>query len=203
MKNIKTIIFDLGGVLLDLNMDKCLKAFANIGFSQFSKYIDPYAQQGFFLLLEQGKITTEEFCEEIRRLSGESTPDAAIIHALEQFAETIPEYKLTMLATLRKQYSVFLLSNCNEITINYLKRAEFNKQGLSINDYFDRLYLSYKMGCTKPDPLIFKKLIADSNIDPKETLFLDDGQANILAASKLGFQTYLVKAKEDFRHLFF
>ena len=203
MKNVKTIIFDLGGVLLDLHLDKCLKAFTNIGFPRFSKYINAYAQQGFFLLLEQGKITTEEFCEEVRRLSGTDTPDTAIIHALEQFAETIPEYKLSLLLELRKRYAVFMLSNCNKITIDYLSRTEFNKQGLAINDYFDRLYLSYKMGYTKPDPLIFKKLIADSNIDPQETLFLDDGQDNILTASKLGFQTYLVKPKEDFRHLFF
>ncbi len=203
MKNIKTIIFDMGGVLLDLHMENCLKAFADIGFPEFSKYIDPYAQQGFFLLLEQGKITGEEFCDEIRRLSGKPITNADIIHALEQFAESIPAYKLTMLLELRKKYQVFMLSNCNDITIDYLKKTEFAKQGLSIDDYFDRLYLSYKMGCTKPDPLIFQKLIADSGIRPEETLFLDDGPKNILTANELGFKTYLVKPQEDFRHLFF
>ena len=203
MKHIKTIIFDMGGVLLDLNTDKCLAAFAKIGFPQFSKYLDPYVQHGFFLDFERGKITSEEFCEEIRRLSGKEISNIDIIHALEQFADGIPAYKLSTLLALRRQYQVFMLSNCNDITISHLMKNDFRQQGLSIDDYFDRLFLSYKMGCTKPGKMIFEKLIEESNINPQETLFLDDGEQNILTGNELGFQTYLVKPKEDFRHLFF
>ena len=95
-----------------------------------------------------------------------------------------------------------MLSNTNPIMFESRIPELFRIQGLNIPDYFDKLYLSYQLGVTKPSPKIFEKIIADSGILPQETLFLDDSQKNIDAARKFGFQTYLVAPRKDFSFIF-
>ena len=95
-----------------------------------------------------------------------------------------------------------MLSNTNPIMFESRIPELFRIQGLNIPDYFDKLYLSYQLGVTKPSPKIFEKIIADSGILPQETLFLDDSQNKIDAARKFGFQTYLVAPREDISFIF-
>ncbi len=203
MNNINTIIFDLGGVLIDLDRDACVKAFEQLGLLDADKYLSAYIQQGIFLELEEGKLSNEEFCNAFRKLSvNKHITDQQIQDGWCKFLLDIPGYKLNMLLELRKKYQVFMLSNTNRMVSDFYTNTLFTKQGLSIDDYFDRRYVSYEIGCVKPGRRIFEHLIADSGIRPQEALFLDDGEKNIMAAKELGFQTYLVAPKEDFRHLF-
>jgi len=203
MHNIKTIIFDLGGVLLDLDMNACVRSFREIGFLDAQKYLGAYIQQGIFLEMEEGKLKNEEFFDRFREMSiNKNITNEQIAESWCKILLDIPDYKLDLLLELRKKHQVFLLSNTNRIVAAHYTQHIFTKQGLSINDYFDRLYSSYEIGIVKPDPKIFQYLIADSGILPQEALFLDDGEQNILAAKELGFHTYHVTPKEDFRHLF-
>ena len=190
MKNIKTIIFDLGGVLMDLDKQKCIEAFEDLGFSDITEY------------LGDGTISATEFRDEVRKHIGEAITDQQIDEAFNRFLVEIPEQKLTLLRQLHKSYRLFMLSNTNPIMIESRIPELFRIQGLNIPDYFDKLYLSYQLGVTKPSPKIFEKIIADSGILPQETLFLDDSQKNIDAARKFGFQTYLVAPREDFSFIF-
>lgn len=95
-----------------------------------------------------------------------------------------------------------MLSNNNEFVFPYIKETLFRADGLVLEDYFDKCYLSYEMHELKPSPAIFERMIADSGVCPETTLFVDDGEKNIRTARDLGFQVYMPGPREDFRHLF-
>ena len=85
---------------------------------------------------------------------------------------------------------------------DWFRNAYFGTNGHNIGDYFDDLFLSFELGMAKPDPQVFHTLIDKCGVVPSETLFLDDGAKNIEVADKLGFKTYFVKPREDFRSVF-
>lgn len=203
MHNIKTIIFDLGGVLVDLDPNVSILGFKELGLLNAHEYLNAYLQKGIFLEMEEGKLREEEFYDKFRELSvNKNITNEQIAEAWCRQLLSLSEYKLDLLLELRKKYKVFLLSNTNRVVAAYYSQHFFTKQGLTIDDYFDQLYVSYKIGCVKPYRGIFEYLIADSGINPQEALFLDDSEKNIITAKELGFQTYLVRPQEDFRHLF-
>lgn len=199
---IKTIIFDLGGVLYDLDRIKCIKALVEIGVTNAGDLLTDYKQSGIFRQIEEGEITDAEFYNEIRQMAKRDVSDFDIKSAWNAFLVEIPIYKLELLAKLKAKYQIFMLSNTNSIHFEDAIPKEFEKSGLSINDYFDRLYLSYEMKTSKPHREIFEKLISDSGIIASEALFIDDSPANIEIANKLGFKTYLARPFEDFSALF-
>lgn len=191
---IKNIIFDLGGVLVGLNRSACIEAFTKIGFPGFDQILNEYLQGGFFLEYEKGEISTDEFRDIIRSYIDpeirESITDLQIYQAMGSFLDIIPQYKLDLIISLKKSYRIFMLSNSNPIAIDVV-RPYFERDGLVLEDYFDKLYLSYQMKMAKPDPEIFKSLLSDSGIKAEETLFIDDSPANIATAANLGFETIL------------
>lgn len=203
MKKIKTILFDLGGVLVDYDRSICIESFKKIGYEDAENLLNPYKQEGIFLKLEEGLIEPSELHQEIRNKTGKNIDAQLIDQALISFLIDIPEYKLTLLTTLKNQgYKIAMLSNTNIIMMNWMRETCFKKQGLTIDDYFDELFLSYELKCVKPHKEIFEKMIALSGMNPKETLFIDDGYQNIKTASTMGFKTYLASEREDFRHIF-
>lgn len=197
---IKNILFDLGGVLVDLNKQACVDAFDAIGYPQAETMLSNYVQSGIFLELEEGHITPEAFYQAI--MAEAPVTKEQIDEAFFKFLEGIPQYKMEMLLELKKKYKILMLSNTNHIMFSWLREAYFGVDGHTIDDYFDELFLSYEMGVAKPNPEIFKILIEKHGIVPSETLFLDDGIKNIEAAAELGFKTYFVQPHEDFRHIF-
>ncbi len=200
MTGVKNILFDLGGVLIDLNKQACVDAFAAIGYPQAGDMLNDYVQSGIFLDLEEGRITPDDFYKAIKAEA--LVTEQMIDEAFFKFLEGIPQYKMDMLLELKKKYNILMLSNTNHIMFSWLREEYFGKNGNTIHDYFDKLFLSYELGVAKPDPEIFRILIEKHGVVPEETLFFDDGIRNIEAAQKLGFKTYFVKPKEDFRHLF-
>ncbi|MDP3453710.1 MAG: HAD family phosphatase [Bacteroidales bacterium] len=197
---IKNIVFDLGGVLVGLNRDACIKAFSNIGFPGFDKILNEYVQGGFFLDYEKGMITTEEFRDIIRGYIEpeirEGITDSQINQAMGSFLDRIPEYKLDLILSLKKSYRIFMLSNTNPIAMDVV-RPYFERDGLLLEDYFEKLYLSFEMMLAKPDPRIFKALIFDSGVKSEETLFIDDSPSNIASAADLNFKTLLFSPEQN------
>jgi putative hydrolase of the HAD superfamily len=202
MKEIKTIIFDFGGVLLDLDMPKCLAAFKDLGFNTIEDYLDPYKQKGLLLDFEEGKISTADFFKELQQIVGNNVSVEDLQNAYLSFFGNIPQFKLDLLLRLRKKYRVLMLSNINFFIYDYCKQTYFEKNGKNINDYFEKVYLSCQVGICKPDRRIFDFMIADASLTPEHCLYIDDGKKNIEAADTLGFVTYHAKPKEDFSHLF-
>jgi glucose-1-phosphatase len=200
-KNITTLIFDFGGVLIDLDINQCILNFNRLGLENVEQYLNNFAQSGFFMQLEKGQISAAEFRNEIRKLTPNKLTDTQIDEAWCSFLLEIPEEKLEMLIELRKKFRVVLLSNTNIIHFPNSEKLLFTNKGRQLSEYFDRCYLSYEMKMAKPDLQIFKNILASENVQPNECLFLDDGLKNTLQAQKLGIQTYLVNEHEDLSFL--
>ena len=197
---IKNIIFDMGGVLLGIDIQACYDEFAALGCPQMNKLIDPYLQSGVFLDLEEGKISPDEFYRKVKETMCPHITDRQIDNALCKMITAPEPYKLDLLGELKaKGYGVYLLSNTNPIMFPRFRDTYFRSRGLTIDAYFDKLFLSYEMKMVKPDPRIFAKVIAGTGINPAETLFIDDGAKNTEAGAKAGLQTYLYTIDEDLR----
>lgn len=201
-KGIKNLIIDLGGVLIDLDRQRCIENFRKLGLPDVEVVLDIYHQQDFFQKYEKGLITSAEFRDVLREKIGKPVTDAQIDDAWNSFLVGIPAAKLDLLLNLRKDYVVYLLSNTNEIHWQWSCRNAFPYKTFRVEDYFEHIYLSFEMNMAKPDAEIFQKVLDDTGIIPAETLFIDDSVANCRAAEALGITTYTPKAGEDWSHLF-
>ncbi len=199
--NITTLIFDMGGVLVNLDLNRCIMNFKKLGLENFEPLMGQFGQKGFFLKFEKGEISIEEFRNELRKLTKQSLTDDQIDHAWCSFLLEIPDQKLEILLKLKKNFRLLLLSNTNPLHIECTVPAEFAKVGKKITDIFDKCYFSYEMGMAKPDAEIFETMLADAKLSAGECLFLDDGPKNINQARELGIQSYLVDPAEDLSFL--
>lgn len=201
-KGIKNLIVDFGGVLIDLDRQRCLENFRELGLPDVEHTLDLYHQQDFFQQYERGLISSADFRNVIREKIGKDVDDARIDAAWNSFLVSIPTYKLDLLLALRKDYVVYLLSNTNEIHWKWSCEHAFPYKTFPVEDYFEHIFLSYEMKMAKPDEEIFRKVLDDAGLDPKETFFIDDSEANCMTARSLGISTYVPKAGEDWSHLF-
>ncbi len=195
--NITTIIFDFGGVLINLDLDRCINRFKELGVRDFEDKLSNFGQKGFFLQFEKGEIGIVEFCDEVQKLTNTPLSHQQIIDAWCLFLVDIPAYKIDILLKLKQSFRLLLLSNTNPLHIEVSAVNEFARYGLKINDVFDKCYYSYEMKMAKPDTEIFEALLHDAKVNPEECLFLDDGFKNIEQAKKLGIHSYLVNVNEE------
>jgi putative hydrolase of the HAD superfamily len=192
----------MGGVLINLDRMEAVKAFEALGFADINNYLGDYGQQGAFLALEEGSISVEQFYDRIRTHIPAAT-DEQIADAFMQFLRGLPVSKLEMLRKLKaKGYRLMLLSNTNPVMFPRICETYFRQEGLTINDYFDDIFLSYELGAIKPDAKIFRMVIERSGVMADETLFIDDSQANLDASVRFGFETYLAPQNQDFSAIF-
>ena len=200
MNIIKNLLFDLGGVIIDINRDRCVKALTALGMEGAEEMLGLYVQSGEFMQLEDGKLSPEQFRDAIRNRikTNRTISDEEIDSALNQFLLGIPAHRLKSLRELRQKYRIYLLSNTNPIMF-YSKIAEsFRAEGFEMCDYFDGQVASFIAKCSKPGREIFEYAIKNLEIAPCETLFLDDSQKNLDTAQILGFKTALVAPGTEF-----
>ena len=195
--SITTLIFDFGGVIINLDLPTCIQNLKKLGTNDIENYLSNFGQKDFFLKFEIGEIGTPDFRNEIRKLTNKTITDAEIDNAWCSFLCDIPSERLELLEKLRKKYRLLLLSNSNPLHVEVSAAIALQGTGKTIRDYFDKCYFSYEMGLTKPDPAIFEALLADAGLEATECLFLDDGPKNIEAAKRLGIQTYFVTQGEN------
>jgi putative hydrolase of the HAD superfamily len=194
---ITTLIFDFGGVIINLDLPQCIENLKKLGVETIESYLSNFGQKEFFLQFEKGEIGIPEFRNEIRKLSNRELSDNEIDAAWCSFLVDIPAERLVLLEKLRNNYKLLLLSNSNPLHVDVSAAIALEGTGKTIRNYFDRCYFSYEMGLTKPNPAIFEALLADAGLEAAECLFLDDGPKNIEAAQTLGIQTYFVTQGEN------
>lgn len=199
---IKNIVFDLGGVLVNLDFDNCLNAFRKAGFQDIEKQVRQFEGEGLFSRFELGKIGPEEFREAVRKETGESLSDRKIDDMWNLMLLDIPREKLDLLLELREHYMVYLLSNTNRIHWDYACEQMFNYRSFRVNDFFEDTFLSFEMHLAKPDKGIYEQMMKEANILPEETFFIDDLEANCRAAAALGIQTRQYHIGENLRSFF-
>lgn len=202
MNAIKNLVFDFGGVIVNLNRNRCIGAFAEIGVDVHEQLTNNYLHKDMFMGLELGQMTAAEFRDAIRLLTPNKLTNRQIDDAWILMLDGAPDYKLEALLELRRTYNVFLLSNTNEIHWHWSEQHIFSYEGHSLPDFFHRIYLSYELHLLKPHAGIFEHVVADAGIRPEESLFIDDALPNCRTAGELGFRTYTPAAREDWRHLF-
>lgn len=202
LDGIKNIIFDFGGVIVDVSREQAVESFKKIGVSNADEIIGTYKQTGIFLELEEGKISRNDFYDALRESSGGNMTNEEIDSAWLGFFLPLQQERVDFLLELRKKYNLFLLSNTNPIVMSWANSPNFTPAGKPLSDYFDKLYLSYQMGVIKPEKIIFEQVIQDANIKPEESLFIDDGKSNVEAGKSCGMRTYQPKEREDYRYIF-
>lgn len=200
--NIKNLVFDLGGVIMDLKRERCVEALEALGMKDAESMLGLYKQTGPFLELEEGKLSAEEFRDAMRAKIDGIVSDEQLDDALNMFLVGIPVNRLHALKKLGEKYKVFMLSNTNPIMFDSKIKECFSIDGLEVNDYFDGLCLSYKAGYSKPDSHIYLYMVEKFGIKPEESIFFDDSQKNLDAAEKIGFKTYLVEPGTEFTEAF-
>ncbi len=187
-ENIKHIIFDLGGVVLNIDFTKTIKAFVDLGIADFDQVFSQYKQNRFFDSLDKGIISSANFYNEMYRfLPSEITKDR-ILSAWNAMLLDFPSDRIQLIKKLRNNYNLFLLSNTNSLHYTVYQEKLRIKEQLELEDLFDKTYFSFKIGMRKPDKEIFEYVLKENNIEAKECLFIDDSKEHIETAEKLGIQ---------------
>lgn len=187
---IKNIIFDLGGVILDIDYHKTISAFQQLGSNNFEKHFNQAKQSGIFDAFETGKMGAKDFVFEIKKMLPNSTSEQEIVCAWNaMLLDFLPE-RIAYLEEIRKYYHIFLYSNINAIHQAFVYNLLDKNYGIEqFNDLFQKTYYSHEFGFRKPHPEGFMKIINDNHLSTTETLFIDDTLQHIEAAAKLGIQT--------------
>ena len=196
---IKDIVFDFGGVLTTIDTDRALARFNELGLANPKDYINSYCQKGPFFALENGDIDAGQFCDELGKLCKRSITYDDAKYAWCGFITEVHESFLEFLQPLRSTCRLSVLSNTNPFIQGWARSPQFTSCGKSLDDYFDMLFLSYCMKCSKPGEEIYRKMLADGGMVAGETLFIDDSDKNLEAAARVGIKTLKVETGEDWR----
>ena len=197
MKNskIKNIIFDLGDVILNIDVPVASKSFAELSGREQAEILELFSQNALFRQFETGELDEAGFRNYVRKiLDFSDLSDEAIDTAWNSLLLDLPPERVELLQKLAKNYRLFLLSNTSSIHITQVNKILEASTGVEkLEDLFETVFLSYEMGLMKPDPKIYQKVLEQAGLEAEETLFLDDNLANIEAASKLGIDTIHVR----------
>ena len=201
-KKIRNIVFDLGGVLVDLDFKAAINGLQEAGFANVKEQLMAFDRGGIFQKFEVGEITADEFRTAIRENSTVTLTDEEVDALWNLMLLEIPREKLELILELRGKYMVYLLSNTNSIHWDYVCKNAFNYRGFRVEDYFEETFLSYEMHLAKPDKAIFEKMLHDANLLAEETLFIDDSEANCKAAEEVGIHAHHYHIGDDLTEIF-
>ena len=165
---IKTIIFDMGGVIITLDPNEALRRFAELGMNDFVKQMDPYTQGGIFGELEEGKLSEEEYRQRLSEICGRTLSYEEIQHS----------------------WMGYMLSNTNPYIADWTDSENWGGEHHAIQDYFDAIYRSFEVKYMKPNENFFRHVLQHERLLPENALFIDDGPRNCAAASELGIRTF-------------
>jgi len=194
IEGIRHIIFDLGGVLLDIDYKQTMHAFEKLGVTNIQSIFDTLQQEKVFDRLDTGELTSEGFITTIRNAAGLDLSDADIVEAWNALLIEFPLRRLQILQQLQLYYDLVLLSNTNGIHEQRFNQILQQSRGIpNIGVFFDKVYFSHRIGMRKPELPIFERVLQDCGFKPEQTLFIDDLSVNTEAAAQLGIRTILLE----------
>jgi epoxide hydrolase-like predicted phosphatase len=185
-RHIKNIIFDFGGVILNLSVNATLRRFSELSGQPVDKVIETYHSRPEFLAYEKGLMTNDEFRASLKSIFGITTLDTELDKCWNLMLGDIPQERIQLLKDLRPKYKTFLLSNTNAIHVECFTAK------VSLEPLFDKVYYSHLMKMRKPDAEIYEFVLNENGIKGEETIFLDDNEANLKGAASVGIQTFHV-----------
>ncbi len=190
IEGIRHIIFDLGGVILNIDYKLTEQAFVEAGIADFPALYSQLRQTDLFDKFETGGIGKAEFISELQKVGPAGITEAQVLAAWNAMLLDFPVRRLQILQQLRLYYDLFLLSNTNEIHEETFNDILMRERGIpNLGVFFDKVYLSHRVGMRKPNKEIFQRVLDDNGLKPEHTLFIDDSPQHIAAAKELGIQT--------------
>ena len=188
---VSAIVFDLGGVLIDLDYDSCVRSFREVlGYERITELLDLSHQKGIYGDMEAGLITADEFRAEVLRESRPGCVPADVDRAMAGLLVGMDPKKVPLLERLAKRYALYGLSNNNEISVARM-HAIYEENGLDWQRVFRKEFISSRMKLLKPSRAIFDAAAAEIGFPPAEILFVDDSQRNVDGARSAGWQAAL------------
>lgn len=192
---IKNIIFDLGGVFLNIDFQLTNQAFIDLGVIQFNEMFTQHFSNPLFELLETGKINEEEFYTAFRKESKTNLNNEQIKQAWNALLLDFPKERIDWLKSISKKYRIFLFSNTNQIHYDsFIEKFGMQHPGEDFDSLFIKAYYSQNLGLRKPYPESFQAILDEQGLQANETLFIDDTIKNVEAAHELGLQTIHLKS---------
>jgi putative hydrolase of the HAD superfamily len=190
--NFDAIIFDLGGVILNINYQKTIEAFKNLGIQNFDALYTQAQQNHLFDKLETGKINEVEFYNGINDLVSIELTSQEILTAWNAMLLDLPEHRVSFLPHIAKSTPIYLLSNTNSIHLTALQNTIGTAYGQKslLEDLFVETFYSHQIGTRKPHAEAFEIIINKCGLNPEKTLFIDDSEQHIVGAKKVGLQTH-------------
>ena len=203
LQKIKTIIFDLGGVIIDLDEAATTRAFADLSGMPVEVLLSAFQQEAFFQDFEKGLINPLVFRDHIRQALNRELDDESIDTAWNAMLGAIKPARIALLDKLKSVFQVMILSNTNAIheeAFHRILKAVAGKDHLQ--HLVHKVYFSHEMGMRKPDAEIYQKVLNNHALNPAETLFLDDKLANLEGAQQCGIQTQQVLYPDQILEIF-
>ena len=199
---ISNIIFDFGGVIIDISHQRLEETFRSHGVENFDLLFSQAMQIDLFQMFEKGELTPDQFRKEVRNLTNLLVPDNILDMLWNQIIGEYPPHRIELLQRIKSNYHLFLFSNTNIIHYDFYIQKFKQEFGFDFHSLFCNTYWSYKMGKRKPDLAPFSEIIFNEGLVPEETMFVDDSIQNILAAKQLGLKTIHLKNGLDITDLF-
>ncbi|MCB0804612.1 MAG: HAD family phosphatase [Bacteroidales bacterium] len=200
--NIKTILFDFGGVILNIDHHRLEQAFGKLGIENFEELYGRAKQSPIFQQLEKGEISAGEFRSKLIQLANLQISDIKLDETWNAIILDFPPQRIELLQELKSKYRLLLLSNTNIIHYDHYMDMFTKKFGFDFNGLFDEVYWSFQIGMRKPDPDPYLHIINDKKLDPNQMLFIDDTFANIKIARQLGIHAHFLEQGMDVNELF-
>lgn len=195
---IENIILDLGGVLLNIDYQKTIQAFKDLGIQHFDQLYTQAQQSDLFDELEKGTISASQFLNRLSTYLPSTVQESEIRTAWNAMLLSLPKERLSLLEELNKKYRVVLLSNTNVIHLESFYNTLYKDYGInSLDKYFETVYFSCEMQLRKPNEEIFKKVCQLERFEPKKTLFIDDSIQHVEGAKEMGLQAHHLDVTSD------
>ena len=182
----KTVIFDMGGVLVDLDIEDSKNVFRqDLGYAGIDQLIDACHQKGIYGDLEEGTLSAEDFRSMVLAESRPGVVPEDVDRAMSHILVGIAPYKVELLKRMIGKYDLCMLSNNNPICLPFSKKM-FEDAGIPLEKVFRKCYMSFEMKALKPSEAFYKAVLADIGRPGEELVFIDDSQKNVDGAIAAG-----------------
>lgn len=202
LKGVKNIVFDLGGVLLNINPKRTIEAFGLLGMEQLIGDKGLTYDHDIFYLMEQGKITPDEFREGVRKLLLIDVTNDQIDIAWTAMLLDFPKIRVDLLQKLSNEFDLYLFSNTNAIHVAKYQSIFRNQHGFEVTSLFKKVFHSNEIGYRKPTFESYQEIVLLSGIRPEESLFIDDSLKNVEGAITCGLKGLWLQPGQKVEELF-
>lgn len=202
LNGIRNIIFDLGGVLLNIDPKKTIDAFGKLGMEQLVGDKGLSYDHEIFYLMEQGKITSDEFRQGVLELLPTQVSFQEIDDAWTAMLLDFPPIRVKLLKNLRKDFKIYLFSNTNAIHVEKFHSNFRNQHGFEVSTLFDKDFYSNEIGYRKPSSEAYQETIRLSGINPEKSLFIDDSLLNVESAIASGLKGFWLEPGQKVEEIF-